>query len=160
MATTVPKQKRKTVPLRERLLSKTIINWETGCWEWTASTNGFGYGQFGIGRRHVGAHRAAYELLVGPIPDGLHLDHLCRVRHCINPAHLEPVTCRENVRRSPITTGALNRTKTYCPAGHKYDAENTLIIPNSGERRCRACANAARDRYRQRRKLGIQEVAA
>lgn len=66
-----------------------------GCWLWTGSQDGKGYGKTGRGR----IHRIVYEELVGPIPDGLQLDHLCRVRNCVNPAHLEPVTGRENVRR-------------------------------------------------------------
>src|SRR6266496_2265386 len=73
------------------------------CWLWTGKTGRDGYGRIGLGGRgalvRVRAHRFAYELLIGPIPDGLQIDHLCRVRHCVNPAHLEPVTQRENILR-------------------------------------------------------------
>ena len=78
------------------------------------------------------AHRVAYELQVGPIPVGLQLDHLCRVRSCVNPAHLEPVTSAENTRRG------LRAMKTHCPQGHPYAGENLLIRP-TGQRRCRTC---------------------
>lgn len=76
---------------------------EDGCWLWTASLTGDGYGRISLGGKFgpMGlAHRVAYELLVGPIPEGLELDHLCRVRRCVNPEHLEPVTHAENVRRA------------------------------------------------------------
>lgn len=112
------------------------------CWLWTMRPAGEGYGQIKLesGRRQQ-AHRFAYELLVGPIPEGLQLDHLCRVRHCVNPAHLEPVTSRENVHRSPIAPAALNARKTHCPHGHEYTDDNTYF--SGGKRICRAC-NIAR----------------
>lgn len=76
---------------------------ENGCWLWTGATSPQGYGRFNAGlredARNVLAHRWSYEHHVGPIPDGLDLDHLCRVRHCVNPEHLEPVTRQENVQR-------------------------------------------------------------
>lgn len=71
-----------------------------GCWLWTGTMLRSGYGQFRLGLGHVRAHRFAYELLVGPIPEGLTLDHLCRVTACVNPLHLEPVTLSENVKRA------------------------------------------------------------
>lgn len=108
------------------------------CWLWKASTT-FGYGQFAPRNkmRPLRAHRFAYELLVGPIPEGLELDHLCRVRHCVNPAHLEPVTHRENCLRG-VGRSAINAVKTECANGHLYDAENTYI-DRAGSRHCRAC---------------------
>ena len=71
-----------------------------GCWEWTGAKDGDGYGHLTIAGRVVGAHRFAYELLVGPIPEGLEIDHLCRNRACVKPADLEPVTRAENLRRA------------------------------------------------------------
>lgn len=71
-----------------------------GCWLWTGTVLGSGYGQFRVGMGHVRAHRFAYELLVGPIPEALTLDHLCRVTSCVNPLHLEPVTASENIKRA------------------------------------------------------------
>lgn len=70
------------------------------CWEWIGAISTNGYGKTTISNRTVSAHRAVYVLLVGPIPEGMQLDHLCRVRHCVNPNHLEPVTAKENVRRA------------------------------------------------------------
>jgi hypothetical protein len=111
-----------------------------GCWLWRASTTRKGYGLFWIGHTHVPAHRYAYELLVGPIPEGLQLDHLCRVRNCVNPEHLEPVTGLTNARRgiAGAVSAARQRAKTHCPYGHEYSPENTRI-DKSGWRQCRAC---------------------
>ena len=99
-----------------------------------------GYGQFWDGTRLVRAHRFAYEQIVGPIPDGLQLDHLCRVRSCVNPAHLEPVTCQVNLLRG-TGASARNAIKTHCPQGHAYGDFNTYIRPE-GWRRCRECHRA------------------
>lgn len=95
----------------------------------------------------VGAHRVVYEELVGPIPDGLMLDHLCRVRHCVNPEHLEPVTNRENVLRGEGHSAKAARA-THCLKGHPYAGENLRILSN-GWRRCRAC-HRERERIRAR----------
>lgn len=123
------------------------------CWEWTgAKWNGYGKTAVHVANgktKHWAAHRRAYELLVGPIPDGLQLDHLCRNRACVNPDHLEPVTGSVNVRRGstiPITN-ARQRGKTHCPAGHPYDETNTGDNGGRSWRRCLAC-HAARERAR------------
>lgn len=107
-----------------------------GCWVWTAARDNHGYGRFGLGGRAATAHRVSYEALIGPVPDGLHLDHLCRVRHCVNPEHLEPVTCRENVLRG-VGPSALHSVKTHCPEGHEYTESNTYLY--RGMRYCVAC---------------------
>ena len=120
-----------------------------GCWEWTASLRR-GYGRFSIGYRTFPAHRVAYEMLVGPIPDGLTLDHLCRNKACVNPDHLEPVTGVENTQRGP--SGEFNLAKTHCPQGHPYDAENTYYQPNGG-RRCRVCKTVNLRRWREERRV-------
>lgn len=119
------------------------------CWIWTAGKNSAGYGQFSLRRRTVYAHRYAYERLRGPIPDGLELDHLCRVRACVNPAHLEPVTRRENQLRgeSPIAQKA---RWTHCPRGHEFTPENTYYRPD-GDGRHRLCKTCARIRDNRRR---------
>jgi hypothetical protein len=123
-------------PLVQRLEAH-VNRTDDGCWIWTGSIRPNGYGQIAVdvdGRRLPRqVHRVAYELFVGPIPDGLDLDHLCRNRACFNPAHLEPVTRRENARR-----GIKGILTTHCPKGHPYDEANTYVRPN-GHRGCRAC---------------------
>lgn len=122
------------------------------CWLWTAAT-ARGYGKFSFGTlanpsRMVHAHRFSYELLVGPIPDGLELDHLCRVKLCVNPAHLEPVTHQENTRRAPSNSAAL-LARTHCVNGHLWDAANTRT--QRGWRLCRACGRERSRRHRAKR---------
>lgn len=106
---------------------------ETDCWLWTGTALN-GYGQFRWGKMRK-AHRVAYELLVGPIPDGKELDHLCRVTRCVNPLHLEPVSRRENAMRGV-------GSKTHCSQGHEFTPENTYMAhrPNrEPHRQCRTC---------------------
>lgn len=125
-----------------RFLAKTVPG-ENGCMLFPSSTHTFGYGQFSLNCRLRLAHRVSYEMFVGPIPEGLTLDHLCRTPACVNPDHLEPVTRGENVLRGTGIT-ARNARKTHCPKGHPYDAENTYVDPRN-KRYCRACW-LARDR--------------
>lgn len=120
-----------------------------GCWEWTGTRSRKGYGQIRwIDNKYAPAHRLVYTLLVGPIPDGLQIDHLCRVRHCVNPAHLEAVTSAVNTARSPIAIAAVNSRKTHCPSGHPYSGENLYVRKSDGARICRECSRAHnRDLY-------------
>lgn len=129
-------------PLVSRLLRGVRIDRESGCWLRTTSLGRNGYAYIGLGRSKVVlAHRTAYEMWVGPIPAGLTLDHLCRRRACINPAHLEPVPLRENLARGKGRS-ALNARKTHCARGHRFDESNTYRT-RDGRRACRACHRAA-----------------
>lgn len=131
------------------------------CFLWLGPTpmrNGYGRFNVTVDGRHLllVAHRVAWTLTRGPIPDGLHLDHLCRTPRCCNPSHLEPVSCRANVLRG-IGPTAKNATKTHCPKGHAFTARNALDN-GSGGRRCRICfcewMRNYRRRLKQAKKLG------
>lgn len=165
----MPNQYLKQSPLLlDRFMAKVSPEPNSGCWLWTGSIQqspfpkypGYnGYGSFARPGKSKLAHRASYELFVGEIPDGLHIDHLCRVRSCVNPKHLEPVTRAENVRRG--NGGAYFRDKTHCPQGHEYSSENTTVKPISGKpnrfnRICRTCAIEYGHRKRQaQREAGL-----
>lgn len=134
----------------ERLLSRTTQS-PNGCLLYTGTLSNRGYGQISVNGSPMLAHRAMYELTVGPIPAGLALDHTCHNRdpkcmggatclhrRCVNVDHLEPVTKEENTRRGK--GGARNAAKTHCPVGHPYDESNTHVY--KGSRQCRACNRA------------------
>jgi len=116
---------------------------DNGCWLWSGSLNKHGYGQLyaGMVDGHrvppLLAHRLSYQINTGTIPEGLDLDHLCRVRRCVNPSHLEPVTRRDNLLRGEGFS-AINTKKDHCPRNHPYDESNTSITKN-GWRRCKTC---------------------
>jgi len=135
----------------ERVLRNVTVR-SDGCWQWLRHICDGGYGRLTAnGRQGYKAHRFSYEAFVGPIPDGLAIDHLCRNRECVNPEHLEPVTWAENTRRSPITQQFVNSAKTHCPQGHPYDDENTYVAPD-GKRGCRACRTEADRRHKAKRR--------
>ena len=118
------------------------------CWVWTAYLNHAGYGQMALdGVRHP-AHRAVYMVLVGPIPEGLDLDHLCRNRACVNPDHLEPVTRSVNLSRG-VGSGPRAALVTHCPAGHPYSPQNTYLSKRG--RNCRACHRISNREYARRK---------
>jgi hypothetical protein len=145
----------------DRFANKVALT-DAGCLVWLAGLAGAGYGHFHTTQtaqekaRDVYAHRWSYEHHVGPIPDGLHLDHLCRNPACVNPDHLEPVSQRENTMRG---TGfsARNAAKTRCDHGHRFTAENTYV-DREGYRHCRTCRRAA-DRRRQPRRSQARKAA-
>jgi len=122
----------------EKFEKKYVVDARTGCWAWTDALGIHGYGYLKVDGKRRRAHRLAYNHFVGPIPAGLVLDHLCRNRGCVNPAHLEAVTQKVNANRG--LTGANMRNKTHCPKGHEYTPENTRIV--SGSRHCRTCHRA------------------
>ena len=124
------------------------------CWRWIGGsrTKG-GYVRITAGGRGVMAHRWAFELLVGPIPEGLTIDHLCRVTDCVNPAHLEVVTQRTNIVRGD-GPAARNVVKTHCPQGHPYDETNTYRRPDGG-RDCKLCINERSRRRNERRRARL-----
>lgn len=139
-------------PALDRFAEKIALT-DSGCIEWIGGLNGVGYGQFYAGRTSLAetgktyAHRWSYEYHVGPIPEGLHLDHLCRNRACVNPEHLQPVTVRENLLRGEGPS-AVNAEKTHCPKGHPYSGDNLYVYPTSNIRRCRECGRQqCRARY-------------
>lgn len=124
------------------------VNKTEACWLWTGSITWDGYGRFG---KYDTAHRAAYRALVGPIPSDLQVDHLCCTRNCVNPAHLELVTFAENIQR------AVER-RTACRKGHPRTPEN-WVADYEGGYRCRPCHDAAKARYRARRRVSREEAA-
>lgn len=126
--------------ISERFWAKVDFTGPNGCWLWTAFIAPNGYGRFAIKpvrASSFGAHRIAYEIVFGPIPDKLTIDHLCRTRSCVNPFHLEAVTLRINTLRGD-TLPARNAKKSHCPQGHPYSPENTGRAGEYG-RSCRTC---------------------
>lgn len=129
----------------ERFVRFTVIDDAMGCWRWRGGLDQDGYGNFHDGKKYISAHKYAYQQIVGSIPEGLVIDHLCRVRHCVNPFHMEVVTNHENIRRGEVA--ARERAKKACPRGHAYDT-----ITSEGKRRCKRCHAAAAKRSRDRKK--------
>lgn len=125
---------------------------EGGCWKWVGGTDRLGYGRAHVGGgKYQSAHRRAYESFVGPIPDGLVIDHLCRVRNCVNPEHLEVVTQRENVLRGS-GVAAQAAAKTHCVNGHPFAGLN-LTVTTDGRRVCRTCARERDRAYKARKRM-------
>lgn len=136
---------RPAMPIEQRL-DGLIYKTDT-CWLWVGHINKRGYAYIQVKGVSHKAHRFVYEHYVGPIPDGMTLDHTCRVKHCVNPAHMEVVTAKENYYRWFATV-------TTCPSGHPYDEANTYITPG-GSRQCRTCN---RERQKALRSRGSREV--
>lgn len=144
-------------PIEERLLEGSEVT-GNGCRRWTGSHMQKGYGKIGIGNKSFRVHRVAYEVWVGPIPEGLEIDHVrangCLYRDCIEPAHLEAVTRHENLLRIP--------QPTHCPQGHEYTPENTLLSSWKGrpfaQKKCRTCHNALCRAYRARKAQAAREA--
>ncbi len=126
-------------------MEKIDIDSVTQCWNWTGAETGNGYGLTWRNGRHIVAHRAAYELWRERVPNGLELDHLCKNKKCVNPAHLEIVTHSENSRR------AFAIKKTHCKRGHIMSPDNTYVRKN-GSHQCRTCQTKRHALFRHRRK--------
>jgi hypothetical protein len=121
----------------------------SGCWIWVGGRTKKGYGRIQVDWKRKEAHVVSYKHFVGAIPPGLQLDHLCRLPCCVNPGHLEAVTCRVNLLRG-ATVAATNAAKTTCPHGHPYSHTDV-----SGGRRCRPCELRAERAYRDRRRARV-----
>lgn len=144
--------------LRNRLLMLEPQDWYRfwskvektgGCWFWTAASDGDGYGTFIIRKKVLLAHRIAFVSIGGVIPEGTELDHRCRVRGCVRPDHLEPVTHKENSARG--NSGLYNSSKTYCRRGHLLAGDNLFFArTDPGHRRCRECSRARAREYKVR----------
>lgn len=119
-----------------------LVEFSSECWRWTGHRSSGGYGQFHLERVIVPAHRVSYEMEKGPVPDGLQLDHLCRVRECVRPLHLEPVTPGENIRRAYAAA-------THCRNGHPKTPETT-VFKSDGSPRCAICKRGQEIRRRAR----------
>lgn len=142
----------------ERFLAKVLPADSQGCRLWDGATYPSGYGCFLYNKSNTGAHRASYEMYVGPIPEGLEIDHTCHTndlscpggvtckhRRCVTPEHLEPVTGKVNCLRGR-SPAALHAVKTHCAKGHPFSEENTYR--GTGRRYCRKCGNEAGRKYR------------
>lgn len=132
--------------LSDRFWDKVAIIPFHECWEWVGAVGSGGYGHMRVEGKTPKAHRISYELNVGPIPEGLVLDHLCRNTLCVRPEHLEPVTQRVNVLRGGGVAAVAAR-KTHCLRGHEYTVENTLV--DNWGRHCRACKGTRRGKVGQ-----------
>lgn len=126
----------------------------TGCWLWVGAHQGAGYGTFWWERKVRLAHRVAYAVLRGD--STRELDHLCRVRACCNPDHLDDVAHRVNMLRSPISLARLNADKVTCPEGHPLSGANLYVDPHNGGRRCRTCRWSKMDVARKRRRAATE----
>ncbi len=134
--------------VRERFMGKVRVGKD--CWEWLGAINNHGYGTFSVARRTHSAHKFSYEMYVGAVPHGLDLDHLCRNRWCVNPAHLEPVTRRENTLRGEHPAAVSYVTKT-CGRGHSITGDNVRVIRRHG-RQYESCLRCSRERLKRYRR--------
>lgn len=132
--------------LAERFWAK--VEKTDACWLWRGTLHQLGYGRVKVDGKNKGAHRVAYELAVGPIADGLEIEHLCHVRACVNPDHLRAATHAQNLK-TPGTRWPASSFKTHCKRGHPFDEENTYVT-TQGKRACRTCRRDSGREYARR----------
>lgn len=139
--------------LEERWWARVIRAGGDECWEWDGAHDSDGYAQIGVNGRALGAHVVGYQVNVGPVPEGMELDHFaCDNRSCVNFTHVRPDTHANNVmREGSKNVGAINARKTQCPKGHEYTPENTYIVPSTGGRACRTCQREYNARWKENR---------
>lgn len=158
---------RHQVPARDRFWIR--VQTSDDCWIWTGHLDVGGYGVLHVrlpdGKyKDVKAHRFAYELLIGPLPSGLFLDHVeCDNRRCVNPGHTIPTTIKANTLRSPIALAALNARKTHCKHGHPFTPQNTYVWErrNGGvHRACRICLSAVSNRWQKAKRAELKNCTS
>lgn len=135
-------------PVLDRILAK--VRYDAGCWIYTGHVSVYGYGRVTVSRKlgpHP-VHRVAYQELVGDIPPGMQIDHLCRNRACCNPLHLEAVSFQENIAR-----GCSKRSHTHCRRGHEFTVENTGYVQPGDRRDCLTCRRARAARAHERARV-------
>ncbi len=138
--------------LEDQVFSRVSPEPNSGCWLWTGSLNDDGYGQMSLNAKMRKSHDVVYRMMKGPVPEGLELDHKCRVRCCVNPDHLEPVTHKENCERGILRERNLGRT--HCKRGHPFDGDN-LRHDNKGTRICAECSRMRCRQCRERKGLPV-----
>lgn len=137
-----------TQTLLDRFEAKYIPEPNSGCWLWTAALTVKGYSTFNVPELSTTlGHRVSYRMFKGEIPNAFEIDHLCRMKCCVNPDHLEAVTVKENIRRNPNSIGLIRLRQTHCHKGHEFSTAN-VTITKKGARRCKECHNEeSRRRY-------------
>ena len=136
----------------ERFYSKVQINNQTGCWEWVGSKTKDGYGQFRLGKRIRAPHQISWEWYYGAlIPPSMEIDHTCRIRHCVNPDHLQLVVQGFNGKQGGLSNGQKQKNRTHCKRGHEFTPENTYVYPDGRRLRQLRCRQAKKNRSHFRR---------
>lgn len=147
-------------PVEDRFMAFVMPEPNSGCWLWMGCLNTHGYAKFQVSGHGIAGSRWAYQHFVGLIPEGLQIDHKCRVRCCVNPDHLRPLTQKENILCG-IGAAALNAQKTHCVNGHEFNKANTYLHVRLGTLRrcCRICQSENKRLRRKHRKMDLASPA-